>query len=313
MADAPTQVSSVSSVQAAYEMLAYFQLREQLYYDGVAAIRSTNQDKPGSSVVFTVYDDLAPAVTPLTETSDVDAVEVTDNQVTVTLNEYGNAALTTAKVRGQSFLNIDEDVANIVGFNAGQSLDRLARTPLFGGTNVEYVGQTARNAITATDVLKAAEVRKASAKLRARNVVPIDSMFKGFVHPDASLDLRSETGAAAWTDAAIRAEQGQRRWLGLIGAFEGIDFCEAPSAPILADAGDANVDVYQTVITGRQGLAKAYSRAVSGEMPGVVIGPIVDKLRRFHPVGWYWLGGYGRFREASLQRIESASSIGDNT
>ena len=42
MADAPTQVSSVSSVQAAYEMLAYFQLREQLYYDGVADIRSTS-------------------------------------------------------------------------------------------------------------------------------------------------------------------------------------------------------------------------------------------------------------------------------
>ena len=36
-------------------------------------------------------------------------------------------------------------------------------------------------------------------------------------------------------------------------------------------------------------------------------------LSRFQPVGWYWLGGYARFREASLRRIESASSIGANS
>jgi len=44
-----------------------------------------------------------------------------------------------------------------------------------------------------------------------------------------------------------------------------------------------------------------------------VIGPVTDKLRRQRPIGWYWLGGYARFREACLRRIESASSIGDNS
>jgi hypothetical protein len=39
---------------------------------------------------------------------------------------------------------------------------------------------------------------------------------------------------------------------------------------------------------------------------------VTDNLRRFQGVGWYWLGGYGRFREASLFRQESASSIGTN-
>jgi hypothetical protein len=40
---------------------------------------------------------------------------------------------------------------------------------------------------------------------------------------------------------------------------------------------------------------------------------VVDVLQRFQPVGWYWLGGYARFREASLRRVESASSIGANS
>jgi hypothetical protein len=39
---------------------------------------------------------------------------------------------------------------------------------------------------------------------------------------------------------------------------------------------------------------------------------VVDSLMRFNPIGWYWLGGYGRFREASLRRVESSSSIGAN-
>ena len=45
----------------------------------------------------------------------------------------------------------------------------------------------------------------------------------------------------------------------------------------------------------------------------MIFGPVTDTLRRFNPVGWYHLVGYGRFREAALQRIETASSIGANS
>jgi len=64
---------------------------------------------------------------------------------------------------------------------------------------------------------------------------------------------------------------------------------------------------------GRQALAKAFStQDGNGAMPKVVRGNVTDLLMRLMPIGWYWLGGYGRFREASLRRIESASSIGVN-
>jgi hypothetical protein len=64
---------------------------------------------------------------------------------------------------------------------------------------------------------------------------------------------------------------------------------------------------------GRQALCKAYSNVDgNGEGPKVVPGPVTDVLRRFVPMGWYWLGGYSRFKETSLYRIESASSIGAN-
>jgi len=42
------------------------------------------------------------------------------------------------------------------------------------------------------------------------------------------------------------------------------------------------------------------------------MGPITDYLRRFQPLGWKWMGGFGLFRQASVWRQESASSIGQN-
>jgi hypothetical protein len=64
---------------------------------------------------------------------------------------------------------------------------------------------------------------------------------------------------------------------------------------------------------GRQSFAKAYSFTDgNGPTPKVVQSPVTDYLRRFQPMGWYWLGGYARFREAALRAVESASSIGSN-
>ena len=95
--------------------------------------------------------------------------------------------------------------------------------------------------------------------------------------------------------------------------FGGIEWIENPRAGLIADGGASTCDAYQTLVCGRQALAKAFSRAPGfGEDPSGVFGPVTDTLRRFHPVGWYHLVGYGRFREASMQRIETSSSIGAN-
>ncbi len=129
-----------------------------------------------------------------------------------------------------------------------------------------------------------------------------------------SYDLRGETGAAAWRDPHTYSQPGEI-WTGEVGAFEGFRFVESPRTPVFADAGSSTTltDVYSTLFIGRQALAKAYSTTDgNGAMPKVVLSPVVDLLARYRHLGWYWLGGYGRFREASLRRVESSSSIGTN-
>lgn len=319
MADSYTRTDDVDYDQTAYDRMAYFALRPQLYFDPVADVKPTRQAMPGSAVVFTIQSDLAVASTALDESTDVDAVALGDSQVTLTLAEYGNAVITTAKLRGTSFVELDPIVANVIGFNAGISIDTVARGALEAGTNVRYATggtttPTARNTVEPEDTLTAADVRRALADLRGANVAEIGNMYASFIHPDVSYDLRGETGAAAWRDPHTYSQPGEI-WSGEIGAFEGFRFVETPRAPLFADAGSSTTltDVYATLFMGRQALAKAHSYTDgNGPTPRVIPGPITDKLRRFVPMGWYWLGAYGRFREAALRRVDSSSSIGSN-
>lgn len=307
-------------VRQAWERRAYFALRAQLHFDRCAEVKPTAQSHPGNPVTFTIYGDLAVADTALDEVNDETPASMTDSQVSVTLVEYGNSIVTTAKLRGTAFLAVDTDAANLIGFNAGLTQDTLARNPLLAGTNVKFAGAaTSRVTVAAGHTLAAANVRNILAQMKDANVMEYDdSYFKAFIAPDVSYDLRAETGAAAWRDPHTYSQPDQI-WRGEVGAFEGFRFMETsrlgegalPSGWVNGGVG-GTVDVYPTVFLGRQALAKAFSSTVSAANPQIGLGPVTDVHKRKHTVEWYWLGGYGRFREAALWRVESASSIGAN-
>lgn len=314
-----TTTSSLSIDQVAFDRLAYFALRSELLFDQAADVQPVAQAMPGTGVTFTIFNDIAAATSTLNEVTDVTPTALSDSQVTVTLNEYGNAVVTTAKLRGTAFLDVDSAAANIIGYNAGDSMDQVVREVLAGGSNVVYSGSaTARNEVSANENLTADNVRRVVAQLRGANVATFNGSYIGFIHPDVSYDFRSATDAAAWRTPANYVDP-TGIYNGEIGLFESVRFIETPRAKVFTNAGNGtggagNIDVYATNIMGRQALAKAFStQDGNGPMPKVVRGNVTDYLMRLQPLGWYWLGGYGRFREASLRRIESASTIGANS
>jgi N4-gp56 family major capsid protein len=317
VASAYTGRGDVTLDQTAYDRAVYHGLRRNLYFDRVADVRSTAQSMPGSAVIFNIATDMAPQTATLDQSTDVDAVALADAQVTLTLLEKGNAVITTASLRGTSYVPYDPVVANIVMYNAAQSLDILAGEQLGGGSNVRYSGQAVGiTTVIPTDVLAGTSVARAHADLKAAYAMPWGDSFVAFIHPHVEYDLRVGTDAAAWRAPHIYSSPGDI-WAGQTGWFEGFRFIStaAPSL-VTADAGSSTTltDVYKTLFVGQQALAKAYSYTDgNGEYPQFVLGPVVDKLRRNVPVGWYWFGVYGRFREASLRRVVSASSIGTNS
>ena len=390
-----TQVSSLDLSKAAYEQLAYYALRPELYYDALVEVQSTNATNRGTSVQFTIASDLVEATTALTETSDITPVAMSDSYVVVTPLEYGNAVQLTAKLGATAFMEVNPIAANVVGWNAGISTDGIARNAAGSGTNVAYTSGTTRAGLAKTNTISGNDVRKAVASLRKNNVPTFNGMYKGLIHPDASYDFRGATGGTNWSDPHVYSDPSGI-YNGVIGNFQGVQFMETPRAPFFSDGGTNSftvstiavsgsvatittsaahglavgdtltisgatatsgtgstsqvgfnaqftiatvpstttltvsvaglsnvnpgtsltlvvsaVDVYGTLVMGRQALAKAFSTGGGyGEQAIIVDVPVIDTLRRFTGIGWKHFVGYAPFRQAALYRIESGSSIG---
>jgi N4-gp56 family major capsid protein len=185
---------------------------------------------PGSSVVFSLYNDLAAATSALSETTDVDAVALPAvSTVSVTLNEQGNSSLTTRKLELFSLSDVDPAIADIIAYNMADSLDIIAQEPLRQGVNVIYSGAATTTAtVTAAATITSANLRKAVAKLRSNKAVPRQgSLYWVGIHPEVSHDLRAETGNVGWRDIHTHTEQSQGNlWAGTIGTYEGAFYVE---------------------------------------------------------------------------------------
>src|ERR1051325_2594303 len=116
MANAFTGTVAMSNlVQTAYDRTLEFALRAEPLFRRVADKRPAAQAMPGASVVFELYQDLSPQITPLNELVDPDAVAAgPPTTATVTLSEYGNAILFSNKLDLFSFTNVTENRSSLL-------------------------------------------------------------------------------------------------------------------------------------------------------------------------------------------------------
>lgn len=326
MAVQRTDTAGFNFDKKAWELLAHFALRPQLFYDGWATVKAGETSHPSRKIGFTFMTDIAPLGGGTRNygllSEDGDATEQTfgDSSIEVEIKEYGAVIKTTKFLRLTGFIPVNPVVANLIGWQAGEEMDALASSVLHGGDKVRLAGgaaaRTDLNRTESADYLKAAEIRRAVAYLRGKNVVPLDGgAYAASIHPDVSVDLRTETGAAAWRDPHVYSAP-EHIWNGEIGMFEGVRFIETPRAGVVKDAGDAATfsDVYQTLVVGREAVAKAHLTGEGmGAQPIVVASPVTDNLARRVGMGWYHAVGYKVFRQDALYRIESASSLDPGT
>jgi len=270
----------------------------------IADVKPVQQAMPGSSVVFSIYSDLAAATSTLTETADVSSIALGNpTQVTVTLQEYGSAVTTTKKLNLTSFNDVDAALADIIAYNAADSLDQVVASVLTGGSNVIYASSaTSTNTIAAGMTITTADIREAVVQLRTNKAVPrIGELYAAYLHPRQSADLRAETGTGGFQELSKYVDRTPFV-AGAVGVLEGAFVVETPRVPFAANSGSVNV--YKAIVAGREALAEAKGQDIS-----TVIGPEIDALRRFRTIGWYFFGGWSLLRQAAIYRIESATSI----
>jgi N4-gp56 family major capsid protein len=305
-----TGTSAVSNlVRTAYDQYVRMALRSIPVMRSLADVKPVQQAMPGSSVVFSIYSDLAQATSTLTEATDVSSIALGNpNQITVTLNEYGSAVTTTKKLNMTSFNDVDTALADIIAYNAADSIDAVVAAVLTGAgnTNIIYGGSaTTTNTIGTADKMQVTDIRQAVTELRTNKALPrIGELYAAYLHPRQTADLRAETGTGGFQELSKYVDRTPFV-AGAVGVIEGAFVVETPRVPFSANTASPAVNVYRAVIAGREALAEAQGQDIS-----TVVGPQIDALRRYHTIGWYYFGGFNILRTAALYQIQTAATNG---
>jgi len=305
-----TGTSAVSNlVRTAYDQYVRMALRSIPVMRSLADVKPVQQAMPGSSVVFSIYSDLAQATSTLTEATDVSSIALGNpNQITVTLNEYGSAVTTTKKLNMTSFNDVDTALADIIAYNAADSIDAVVAAVLTGAgnTNIIYGGNaTTTNTIDINDTMAVTDIRQAVTELRTNKALPrIGELYAAYLHPRQTADLRAETGTGGFQELSKYTDRTPFV-AGAVGVIEGAFVVETPRVPFAVNTNSPAVNVYRAVIAGREALAEAQGQDIS-----TVVGPQIDALRRYHTIGWYYFGGFNILRTAALYQIQTAATNG---
>lgn len=299
---ANTGKAQIANVNAFYDRNLLERALPLLIYGNWAQIRDIPRNN-SDVIKFRKYNSLTAATTALTEgiTPAGSQLSVTDSYATVL--QYGDFVTLTDKLKMETEDPVETEATDVLGEQAGETLDTLTRDILMAGTTIQYASTaTQRTDITAAMKMTAAEVREAVRTLKNNkakkitsmvdpqngyNTTPVDACYIGIVHPNTSYDLKSDSAWVGIEKYAAGLKGGALP--GEIGKLDEVRFCETTQAKVWTNGGSgAAVDVYGTLILG----ANAYGKTrISGEAMKVIRKQLgsagsADPLDQRSTIGW---------------------------
>lgn len=202
----------------------------------------------GKTIEFRKFTALAPATTPLTEGVTPAGNSLAATAITATINQYGDYIEGSDLLELTSIDPILTETAELLGEQAGLTIDRVIREVLAAGTSVQYANNRAsRVSVAAGDVLTVLEIRKAVRFLKNQKARPAEGGdYIAFVNPNTTFDLQSDPN---WKDPHTYQDT-VNIYDGEIGRLYGVRFVESTETKVFTGAGAASIDVAATVIIG---------------------------------------------------------------
>lgn len=286
-----------------------------------AQVRDIPKNSGTSAIKFRRYGNLTAATTALTEGTTPAGSDLSVTDVTATALQYGDFVTVTDVLTYESQDMVLMEAAEILGDQAGDTLDQLTRTVLAAGTSASYSGtsNTQDDHVAAGDVIDLNDVKDAVKTLKLNkakkitrmidpstgySTVPLNACYVGIVHPTIAYTLKTLTG---WVD--VQKYPSQKDVMpGEIGALDEVRFIETTNAKIATGAGTGGIDLYYTIILG----ANAYGISrISGEAMKNIVKPLgsagaADPLNQRATSGWKATFVAKILNEAFLTRIVSA-------
>lgn len=303
-----TQASLSPTMQTYYDKKLLARLLPNLVHLKFAQKRPIPKNG-GKTINFRRFSPLSHATTPLTEGVTPTGNSLTITETTATVQQYGDYVEISDVLDLTAIDPVLDETADILGEQAAQTLDIIARDILAAGTTVQYAnGKMSRSAITASDVLTVLEIRKAVRTLKRNNVKPIDGRhYVAIVEPGAVFDLQSDP---KWEEPAKYAGSTQI-FDGEIGRIFGVRFIETSYAKVFTGAGASGANVLATLVFGKDAYGMvdiASSGAVKNIIKSFGSGGTSDPLDQRATSGWKALFAVKILEQLAIVRIEHGVS-----
>lgn len=292
-----TQISNVNSF---YSRDLLFRAQPLLVHTNWA--QTKNVPANNSDVIkFRRYGNLSVATTALTEGVTPTGSQLSKTDLSATVLQYGDFITLTDKLTMETEDPIRMETNEILGDQAGETIDTLCRDIMVAGTTVIYsgTGNTARDEVAAGDVITAANLQTAEETLKANkaryitsfvdpstgiSTTPLPPCFIGIIHVYTTKTIQDITGFVA----VEKYSKPESRMIGEIGKVGSIRFIETVNAKVFTGGGTAAIDVYGTLIIAKY--AYATSR-INGYAMQNIVKPVgsagtADPLNQRETSGW---------------------------
>ena len=200
---------------------------------------------------WTAFDPAVAAVA-LTEGVTPEGQSLKQSHVEAVIEQYGVYVEVSDMLKTTSYDDVVEGSTDLLGEQLGTAIEWITRDAMALTTSVQYAnGKTARNALTATDILTTTEVRKAvrtlkKAKARTFTREGGKAHYICIVSPDAVFDLQSDP---LWQDVS-KYSSAEQIYAGELGRLFGVVFVESTEAKVYEGAGSGGGDVHAALIFG---------------------------------------------------------------
>ena len=269
-------------------------------------------DKPipknsGTTMHMRRFELLSPAMTPLTEgvTPPGNTLVVTD--VPVSIQQFGDFITLSDMFSWVAIDPILTEAADVLGFQAGQTLDQVSRNFMNIGTNVIYSGGAAsRSALTTSQKYTSVEIKKSTRTLQKSYAAPYDGQnYVAIVSPDTVYDIQSVN---EWLNTGEYSDP-EAIFSGEVGRLYGIRYVQSAIATIFSGAGASSQDIHGTLTFGKAAFGKA---EISGENLQMVVKGLgqagFDPLDQRATSGWKATHGGTILNQNFVVRVEASVS-----
>jgi N4-gp56 family major capsid protein len=300
-------------------------LKQNLILYKTAVIQKVPAGSNSKTMIFRGFNKLSLATTALSEGVVPVGQNLTINQVTVTLAQYGDLTRISDVAEFLWDRSLIKDASDVFGIQASETIETVVLNAVAAGTTAIFGDGTVftRGTVTAAMKMTTTIITRAVRFLESNNVkkfapMPIiGNAFAGLFHANVVADIRLDTNFIQAVNYSSPNPSNSNRgdlFTGELGQWMGVRIISSTIAPYYGAVGAASANVYGSLIYGDG--AYAVSEFEGGLSTFIKTGGVQDTsnpLNQFSTVGWKWFGAAVILDNNRIVRAETSATYNGST